>query len=259
MDLGIAGRWAVIAGSSRGLGRACAESLAREGVNVVINGRSEVDVAATASYIRSTFKVQALEAVGDVSTEEGRAAILSVCGEPDILVTNDGGPPPSAFIDNTPEMWHAAIEGNFLSALYLMQAVLPKMREKKFGRIINITSAMVTSPNPFMTLSIGARAGLTGAAKAVSKEVAVDNVTINNILPERVNTDRQKQMAEMAVKFKGITMDEAYAEMAETIAAKRLGLPSEVGDACAYLCSVQASFISGQNLHLDGGSYSGLI
>jgi 3-oxoacyl-[acyl-carrier protein] reductase len=133
------------------------------------------------------------------------------------------------------------------------------MRERKFGRIINITSAMVTSPHPFMTLSIAARTALTGVTKAVSKEVVSDNVTINNILPERIDTGRQRQMAEMQVQFRGITLEEAYDEMKQTIAAKRLGRPDEVGAACAFLASLHAGYISGENLHLDGGSYDGLI
>jgi 3-oxoacyl-[acyl-carrier protein] reductase len=147
----------------------------------------------------------------------------------------------------------------FLSALYLMQAVLPKMRERKFGRIINITSAMVKSPRPQMALSTGARAGLTAFSKSLSLEVAVDNVTINSLLPERIDTDRQRFMAEKMMKEQSISMQEARDQIAQSIAAKRFGTPKEFGDACAYLCSAQASFISGQNLQLDGGSYHGLI
>jgi 3-oxoacyl-[acyl-carrier protein] reductase len=133
------------------------------------------------------------------------------------------------------------------------------MKAQHFGRIVNITSAMVKSPHPFMTLSIAARTALTGVTKAVSKEVAPFNVTINNLLPERIDTGRQRQMAELQVQLRGITLDEAYEEMAASIAAKRLGRPEEVGDACAFLCAAQSGFISGQNLHLDGGSYEGLL
>jgi len=156
-------------------------------------------------------------------------------------------------------MWQAAFDANFHSAVGLMQLVLPGMRQRGFGRVINITSAMVTTPHPYMTLSIAARTALTGVAKAVSKEVVANNVTINNILPERIDTDRQRQMADLQVQLRGITLEEAYAEIAQSIAAGRLGRPEEVGDACAYLCSVQAGFISGVNLHLDGGSYEGLV
>ena len=146
-----------------------------------------------------------------------------------------------------------------LAPLQMIQAVLPGMRERRFGRIVNITSAMVTTPNILMTPSVAARAGLTGVTKAIAGDVAADNVTVNNLLPERIDTGRQRQMADFAVATRGITLEEAYAEIAATIAAKRLGRPDEVGDACAYLCSVQASFVSGLNMHIDGGSYRGLI
>ncbi len=259
MDLGIAGKWAIVGGSSRGLGRACAEALARVGVHVTINGRNAEDVSSTAAALREKFGVEVREVVADLATPAGRDALLAACPDPDILVNNSGGPPPSVFVANTPEMWQSALENNFLSAVDLMQRVIPGMRERGFGRIVNITSAMVTSPHPFMTLSIGARTALTGVAKAVSKEVVADNVTINNLLPERINTGRQQQMAELTAAGKGISLSEAYEEISASIAAKRLGNPSEVGDACAFLCAANSGFISGQNLHLDGGSYDGLI
>jgi 3-oxoacyl-[acyl-carrier protein] reductase len=258
VDLGIAGRWAIIAGSTRGLGRACAESLAREGVNLVINSRSPEGCEEAAESLRA-FGVEVRPVAADVTTASGRAELASACEAPDILVTNCGGPSPTAFVDNTPEQWQEAFDANFHSAVGLIALVLPGMRERGFGRIVNITSAMVTTPHPFMTLSIAARTALTGVAKAVSKEVAADNVTINNVLPERIDTDRQRQMAELQVQVLGITLDEAYAEMAQSITAKRLGRPEEVGDACAFLCAAQSGFLTGQNLHLDGGSYAGLV
>ena len=259
MDLGLGGRWAIVCGSSRGLGRACAESLAREGVHLVVNGRTEQAVTEAEGELAATFGVEVTGVTADIDTETGRRTLLGACPEPDILVTNNAGPPPVAFLDAEPEAWRAALESNLLAPLALVRSVLPGMRERRFGRIVNITSAMVTAPNPMMTLSVGARTGLTGVMKAVSREVVADNVTINNLLPERIDTGRQRQMADLAVAVKGITLEEAYAEIAATIAAGRLGRPHEVGDACAYLCSVQAGYIAGQNLHLDGGSYQGLV
>jgi 3-oxoacyl-[acyl-carrier protein] reductase len=257
MDLGIAGRRALVCGSTRGLGLACAESLAREGVDIVINGRS--GAAAVAAELAAEFDVAVLGVDADLNTEAGRSALLAACLEPDILVTNNAGPPPSVFVDTAPEAWQAALTANMLAPLQMIQAVLPGMRSRRFGRIVNITSAMVTTPLVLMTPSVAARAGLTGVTKAIAGDCAADNVTVNNLLPERINTGRQRQMADMAVAMRGITLEEAYAEMADTIAAKRLGRPEEVGDACAYLCSVQASYVSGLNVHIDGGSYRGLI
>jgi 3-oxoacyl-[acyl-carrier protein] reductase len=257
MDLGIAGRRALVCGSTRGLGLACAESLAREGVDIVINGRS--GAAEVAAELAAEFDVSILGVDADLNTEAGRSALLAACPEPDILVTNNAGPPPSVFADTTPEVWQAALTANMLAPLQMIQAVLPGMRARRFGRIVNITSAMVTTPLVLMTPSVAARAGLTGVTKAIAGDCAADNVTVNNPLPERIDTGRQRQMADFAVATRGITLEEAYAEMAATIAAKRLGRPEEVGDACAYLCSVQASYVSGLNMHIDGGSYRGLI
>jgi len=259
MDLGLKGRRAVVCGSSRGLGRACAESLAREGVDLVVNGRTEATVNSAVEELSARYGVAVVGVTADIDTDVGRAALLGACPEPDILVTNNAGPPPMAFADTDAAAWRAALDANLLAPLMLVHAVLGGMRARRFGRIVNITSAMVTSPNPMMTLSVGARTGLTGVMKAVSKDVVADNVTINNILPERIDTARQRQMADLAVAIKGISLEEAYADIAASIAAGRLGRPEEVGDACAFLCSAQAGFISGQNLHLDGGSYEGVI
>lgn len=259
MDLGIQGRSAIVCASSRGLGRACAWSLAREGVDVVVNGRTPDTLDATRRDIAGAFDVEVRAVVADVGTEAGRAALLEACPEPDILVTNNGGPSPAPFGANDLEAWHAALDANMLAPLALIQAVLDGMRARRFGRIVNITSAMVKSPNPLMTLSVGARTGLTGVAKALSGDVVRDNVTINNLLPERFDTDRQRYMAELVMEIGGITWDEARAQQVTSIAAGRLGEPSELGDACAFLCSAQAGYLTGQNLQLDGGSYEGLI
>jgi 3-oxoacyl-[acyl-carrier protein] reductase len=259
MDLGIAGRRAIVAASSAGLGFACAQSLAREGVHVVINGRDRqrLDAAATALRAQSTATVEAV--AGDIAVPATRDLLLAACAEPDILVTNNGGPPPGQFQQWGRDEWIAAVDANMLAPLLLIREVIDGMVARRFGRIVNITSAMVTTPHAAMGLSSAARTALTSAAKGLSRDVASANVTINNLLPERIDTGRQRQMAEIAVVIKGITIEEAYAEIAATIAAGRLGRPEEVGDACAFLCSAQAGYISGQNLHLDGGSYSGLF
>ena len=256
MDLGIRGRTATVAASSRGLGRACAHSLAREGVDVVINGRDHDRLEHTATELRAASGVTVTTVVGDIALDATRAALLDACAAPDIVVTNNGGPPPGRFQDWTRQDWLGAIDANMLAALLLMRDVIDGMVEREFGRIVNITSAMVMSPLSPMGLSSAARSGLTSMAKGLSRDVAHANVTINNLLPERIDTDRQRQMAEIAVAVKGITMEEAYAEIAQTIAARRLGRPEEFGDACAYLCSAQAGFISGQNLQVDGGSHA---
>jgi 3-oxoacyl-[acyl-carrier protein] reductase len=259
VDLGIAGRWALVCASSRGLGRACAESLAREGVHVVVTGRTPVDVEAAAAELTAAHGVEAVPVVGDVATPDGRAALLAACPDPDILVTNNGGPPPRAALDADDEAWQGALAGHLLAPLALVRAVVPGMRRRGWGRVVAVSSAMVTTPHPFMALSVGPRTGLAGVLKGLSKEVAADGVTVNLLLPERIDTDRQRQMAGLTAAARGITVEAAYAEIAATIAAGRLGRPEEVGDACAYLCSAQAGFTSGQLLRLDGGSYGGLV
>ncbi len=259
MDLGITGRKALVCASTQGLGLACATSLAREGCIVYINGRSHERAQAVAAELASQTGAVVHGVGGDITTEAGRQALLAACPEPDILVNNNAGPPPGRLQDFDHAQWLNAVEANMLAPALLIRGVLPGMRARQFGRIINITSAMVKSPRPGMGLSTGARAGLTAFCKSLSVEVAVDNVTLNNLLPERIDTDRQRFMAERMVREKGITMEQARQEIAQTVAAKRFGTPKEFGDACAYLCSVQASFISGQNLQLDGGSYHGLL
>jgi 3-oxoacyl-[acyl-carrier protein] reductase len=259
MDLGIRGRSAIVCASSRGLGRACAEALAGEGVDVVLNGRDPDRLGQTANELRARFDVAIDAVVGDFATDEGRAALLAADCRPDILVTNNAGPPPASFQSISHVDWLGALDANLVAALLMIGSVLDGMRERKFGRIINITSAMVTTPRPHMTLSSAARAGLTAAAKGISLEIARDNVTINNLLPERFDTDRQRSMAERVMKAEGISYGEARRRQEESIAAKRLGRPEEFGAMCAFLCSVHAGYISGNNIHLDGGSYPGLI
>ncbi len=259
MDLGIRGYTALVCASTRGLGRACAESLAAEGVDLVVNGRDATGVESAATELAGRHHVAVLGVAADLDTAAGRRALLAACPDPDILVTNNAGPPPAVFTDVAPDAWLAALQSNMLAAVELVQAVLPGMRARRFGRIVNITSAMVKSPHALMTPSVGARAGLTGVMKAVARDVARDNVTVNNLLPERIDTARQLQMAELAVAVRGVTLEAAYAEIAATIPAGRLGRPEEVGDACAFLCAAQSGYLTGQNLQLDGGAYEGLL
>lgn len=259
MDLGIAGRKALVCASTQGLGLACALSLAREGCAVWINGRDDKRATEVAASIAAETGAQVIGVGADITTESGRAKLIASCPDADILVNNNAGPPPGKLADWDHAQWLSAIESNMLAPALLIRALMPGMRERRFGRIVNITSAMVKSPRPMMALSTGARAGLTAFSKSLSIDVAIDNVTINNLLPERIDTDRQRFMAERLMREQGITMVAARAQIADSIAAKRFGTPKEFGDACAYLCSDQAGFISGQNLQLDGGSYHGLI
>jgi 3-oxoacyl-[acyl-carrier protein] reductase len=238
---------------------ACAQALAQEGVHVLINGRDQAKVDKTAAALREVARGDVIAIAADVTTTDGQAKLIAACPSPDILVNNNAGPAPGNFADIERGRWLKAIEANMIAPLMLMRAVLPAMKQRRFGRIVNITSAMVTTPRPHMTVSSGARAGLTAAIKGLSLEVAPYNVTINNLLPERFDTDRQHQMAKAAMSRENISYEEARARQIEAIAAKRLGDPREFGATCAFLCSTLAGFMSGQNLHLDGGSYPALI
>lgn len=259
MDLGIRGRRALVCASSRGLGKACALALAREGCELVINGRDAETLAATAEEIAGLTGIRPLSVAADISTEAGRAAFLLACPEPDILITNNGGPAPGRIQEWDHAAWLAAVEANMLSGILLIQAVVGGMRRRKFGRIVNITSAMVKSPRLPMALSTAARAGLTAFSKALANEAVRDNVTLNNLLPERIATDRLRYMTEQLARHKGCSLDEARDEMLSGIPARRFGTAEEFADACAFLCSAQAGYIAGQNLQLDGGSYAGII
>lgn len=259
MDLGISGRSAILMASSRGLGRACADSLAREGVDVVINGRTEADVLAACEQISAEHGVTATPVVGDSSMTEVRDALLAACPEPDIVLLNGEGPPPMMFDKIDESMWADTVQRTMVSPLLFVQRVIAGMQQRKFGRIIAVSSAMVKSPNPAMSMSHGPRLGLTGVLKGLSKTAVAHNVTINTMLPERFDTGRQQQMAQVVMKLRGVSYDEARAEQVKSIKAGRLGRPEEFGDACAFLCSAQAGYISGQNLQLDGGSYEGVF
>jgi len=260
MDLGIQGRVAFVSASSQGLGFACALSLAREGVSVTLNGRNTEKLEAAAADIRRRVEGAAVGFIAaDLTSEEGRGRILTTLPAVDILINNNAGPPPGKLDDWDEAALLKAIGANMVPAVQLMRSYIPGMRARGFGRIVNITSAMVKSPHYEMGLSTSARTALTAISKAISVEVAADNVTINNLLPERIDTPRQEFMAQRMMKERNISREEARRRIADTIAARRLGRPEEFGDACAYLCSVQAGYISGQNLQLDGGSYEGLI
>jgi 3-oxoacyl-[acyl-carrier protein] reductase len=259
MDLGLQGKSAIVCASSKGLGRACAQALANEGVSVVINGRDAARLAETAAAIRASTDVEVTEVVADLNSEEGRAALLAACDAPDILINNNGGPAPGRFVDWDRDAWLAGLEANLLAPVLMIRGVIEGMCERKFGRIVNVTSAMVKSPISVMGLSTAARSALTATCKGLSKEVAKDNVTINNLLPERIDTDRQKMMAEIVSKMAGITIEEARQQQIDSIAAGRLGTPEEFAAAAVFLCSANSGYISGQNLQVDGGSYDGLI
>jgi 3-oxoacyl-[acyl-carrier protein] reductase len=259
MDLGIKGRKAIVCASSSGLGLACATALAREGCSVVINGRHEGRLQSAKKHINDLTGKTVSYVVADINTPEGREQLIESLPDPDILINNNAGPPPGSLPDWHHAAWIAALEANFLAPTMLIQQLVPGMRSRGFGRIVNITSAMVKSPRARMALSTSSRTALTAFSKALSIEVASDNVTINNLLPERIDTPRQAFMANKLMEEHGIDREEARRRISNTIAAKRFGRPEEFADACAFLCSAQAGFISGQNLQLDGGSYPGLI
>ena len=258
MDLGIQGRTALVCASSQGLGYACALALAQEGCHVFINARNQTRLLAAAVELGRLTGARVTPIQADINTEAGRAALIVACPEPDILVNNNAGPPPGQLADWDHTAWIDALESNLLAAALLMRAVLPGMRARKFGRIVNITSAMVKSPHPAMGLSTAARAGLTALSKALSREVIIDNVTINNLLPERFDTPRQEYMAQRLMQEQGISLEDARLQIANTLPIKRMGKPIEFGSACAYLCGVHSGFMTGQNIQLDGGAYVGL-
>lgn len=259
MDLGIDGRKALVCASSQGLGYACALALAQEGCEVFINGRHAEKLEFAAQALRAETGASVTPVAADISTEAGRATLLRACPAPDILINNNAGPAPGKLADWDHGAWIGALENNLLAAAFLIQATLPGMRERRFGRIVNITSAMVKSPHAAMGLSTAARAGLTALCKALSREAIVDNVTLNNLLPERFDTPRQMFMAQRLMQEQGISLEQARRQLADTLPAKRLGDPAEFGAACAFLCSARSGFMTGQNLQLDGGASWGLI
>jgi 3-oxoacyl-[acyl-carrier protein] reductase len=257
MDLGIAGRRAIVCAASKGLGRACALSLAREGVAVTIAARRPEPLEETAEAIRSESGAAVTTVCTDVTTAEGRGALLEACPDPDILVNNAGGPPPGNFRDWDRDDWIAAVDANMLTPIDLIKRTVDGMIERRFGRIVNITSGAVKAPIPILGLSNGARSGLTGFIAGLARETVGHNVTINNLLPGMFDTDRLAGIIQGMVDSQGITEEAARAGRRATIPAGRFGDPAEFGDACAYLCSARAGFITGQNLLIDGGAYPG--
>lgn len=258
MDLGIAGRWALVCAASKGLGRGCAQALAGEGVNLVVTARGVDALQATARElraIRSGIEVRAV--AGDIATAEGRAAALAACPQVDILVNNAGGPPPGDFRDWDRDAWIRALDANMLAPIELMKAVVDPMMARGFGRIVNITSAAVKAPIDILGLSNGARSGLTGFVAGLSRKTVARNVTINNLLPGPFDTDRLKATMAGAAQAAGKPIEEVMAQRALQNPARRFGTAAEFGAACAFLCSTQAGFITGQNLLMDGGAYPG--
>jgi 3-oxoacyl-[acyl-carrier protein] reductase len=257
MDLGIRGKTALVCAASKGLGRACAFSLAREGVNLVITARGRETLEKTAQEIRDACGARVTTVIGDITTDEGRRAALAACPAPDILVNNAGGPPTGDFRDWDRAAWIKALDANMLTPIELIKATLDGMIGRKFGRIVNITSTSVKAPIPALGLSNGARTGLTGFIAGLARQTAKHNVTINNLLPGSFLTDRTRQTIAGFAKAAGLTEEQAAAERLRTIPAGRLGDPAEFGEACAYLCSAQASYVTGQNFLIDGGAYPG--
>ena len=259
MDLGIAGRHAIVCASSRGLGRACAEALANAGARVAINGRDPDRLARTRDEIAEATGAEILAVPGDMSDEEGRAALLAAFPQVDILVNNNGGPPPRDFRQVDRDAMIAGLEANMIAPVALIQAVVDGMIERRFGRIVNITSGSVKMPMAGLDLSSGARAGLTGFVGGVARSVAHANVTINNLLPGAFDTDRIAALMDNQARQSGRDAGEIRRQREQGIPAKRFGDPAEFGAACAFLCSAQAGYIIGQSILIDGGAFPGIL
>ncbi|MFC4215632.1 SDR family oxidoreductase [Pseudophaeobacter arcticus] len=254
MDLGIAGKRALVCASSKGLGLGCAEALAEAGVNLVMNARGEEALLQAAQSIRDAYGVQVETVVADVTTSEGQEKLLAAATDIDILVTNAGGPPPGLWSDWDREDFIKALDANMLAPIALMKALLPGMMDRGWGRVVNITSQSVKAPIAVLGLSNSARAGLTGYVAGTARQVAGSGVCINNLLPGIHATDRAVSLDSGVCAQQGITMEEAKAQRAATIPAGRYGTRAEFGATCAFLCSQHAGFIVGQNILLDGGS-----
>ena len=260
MDLGIKGRSAIVCASSKGLGRACAMQLASEGVNVIMTARGAEALKQAADEIRKANPgVTVTEVVGDITTPAGREAALKACPNPDILINNAGGPPPGDFRNWTRDDWIKAIDANMLTPIELIKATVDGMMARKFGRIVNITSAAVKAPIEILGLSNGARAGLTGFVAGIARKTVIANVTINGLLPGPFNTDRLRGTAKGEADKRGLPVDQILAERAKLNPAGRFGEADEFGQACAFLCGAKAGFITGQNILLDGGAFPGTL
>ena len=257
MDLGIKGKSALVCAASKGLGKGCAFALAREGVNVTIVARGREALEATAEEIRKATGVKVAVVATDIATEAGRREALAACPNPDILVNNAGGPPAGDFRDFTRDDWIKAIDANMLTPIELIKATVDGMIARKFGRIVNITSAAVKAPIDILALSNGARSGLTGFVAGLARKTVLHNVTINNILPGMFETETLRKRSEAAAKMQGTTTEAVHATRMKGIPAGRFGEPDEFGALCAYICSTHAAFITGQNFLIDGGAYPG--
>lgn len=255
MDLGIEGKRALVCAASKGLGRACAVHLAREGAEVTITGRDGAALDRAVQQIRAEAGARVQAVPGDITTEAGRAAALTACAEPDILVNNAGGPPPGDFRDWDVEAWQTALHANMLTPILLIRATVDGMMERGFGRIVNITSSAVLTPSKTLGLSNGARAGLTGFVAGLARETVGRDVTINNLLPGSFDTDRVRSNFAYAAERSGRSIDELYAERAASNPAGRLGDPDEFGAMCAFLCSRYGGYVTGQNILMDGGAF----
>jgi 3-oxoacyl-[acyl-carrier protein] reductase len=257
MDLGIARRKAIVCASSRGLGRACAMRLAEAGCEVVVNGIDRERVETAAADIRKATGAKVHAVAADVATPAGQAALFAACPEPDILIANNAGPPFRDFRELDRQKMIDGVLGNMIVPIELLQKAIDPMVKNKFGRIINITSGSVKMPLVGLDLSSGARAGLTAFLAGVARSVAQHNVTINFLLPGPFDTDRLRSNNEITAKKQGITLEQAAAQRAAAVPARRFGNPDEFGAACAFLCSAHAGFITGQNLLMDGGIFPG--
>jgi 3-oxoacyl-[acyl-carrier protein] reductase len=256
MDFGIRGKTALVCAASKGLGKGCAQALAQEGVNLVITARGKEALEATASELRKHgIKVQTV--VGDITTVEGRTAALAAAGAVDILVNNAGGPPPGDFRDWDREAWIKALDANMITPILMIRGLVDGMIERRFGRIVNITSGAVKNPIPELGLSNGARTGLTGFIAGLARKTVRHNVTINGLLPGPFETDRLRANLEFNAKASGKSVQELRKARTDANPAGRFGTIEEFGAACAWLCSAQAGFVTGQNLLLDGGAYPG--
>lgn len=259
MDLGIRGRKALVCAASKGLGRGCAEALAAAGVELVINARRAEALAEAAASLRAAHGVAVTAVAADITSEAGRAEVLKAAGAVDILVTNAGGPPPGLWSDWEREDFIRALDANMLTPIALMKALMPEMIAKGWGRVVNITSFSVKAPIPTLGLSNSARAGLTGYVAGTARQVAPHGVIVNNLLPGIHATDRASALDSAAAKARGISVEEAIAERAAAIPARRYGTAAEFGAACAFLCSQHAGFIVGQNIVIDGGAINATI
>lgn len=259
MDLGLTGKSALVCAASKGLGKACALSLAREGVNVVIVARTAGPLEAAAEDIRGQSSVTVTPIAADITTPEGRAKALEACPKPDILINNAGGPPPGDFRDWTRDDWISAIDANMLTPIELIKATVDDMIDRGFGRIVNITSSAVKAPIDILGLSNGARAGLTGFVAGIARKTVRYNVTINSLLPGPFETDRLKANIQVAADKSGRSLQEVWDERKNANPAGRFGYPEEFGEACAFLCGQHAGFITGQNLLIDGGGFPGTL